>query len=314
MLRTGRKGLAAATLLLDGAKGAAAVLLAGADLAGQPQWRRSPAIGAFLGHLYPVWLRFRGGKGVATLLGVVAGSALAGGAGRAPSSGSGCCWLDPLFLGRRHGRARSRAPVAAAVLGRFDLALLFARLRPAGALEAPRQYRPAARRHRAAGSASKAADAAAPHDQIARLRLIRSDKIGPVTYCQLLARFGSAAGGARRHPRSRRARRRPRAAARRRAARSSARSSAVARLGARYLFLGQGRYPAAARRDRRRAAGADRARATRACSTGRRWRWSARATPRPPPAASRAQLALGAGRGRRRGRLGPRPRHRHRRP
>ncbi|MFS0737799.1 glycerol-3-phosphate 1-O-acyltransferase PlsY [Sphingomonas sp. 1P06PA] len=67
VLRTGRKGLAAATLLLDGAKGAAAVLIAGAF---EPAWMPVAAAGAFFGHLYPVWLRFRGGKGVATLLGV----------------------------------------------------------------------------------------------------------------------------------------------------------------------------------------------------------------------------------------------------
>ncbi len=70
VLRTGNKGLAAATLLLDGLKGTAAVWIG---------WRfglygaLAAALGAYLGHCFPVWLKFKGGKGVATYLGVLLG-------------------------------------------------------------------------------------------------------------------------------------------------------------------------------------------------------------------------------------------------
>ncbi|HYB05757.1 MAG TPA: glycerol-3-phosphate 1-O-acyltransferase PlsY [Methyloceanibacter sp.] len=70
VLRTGNKALAALTLLLDLLKGAAAVLIGA-------RWGQDAAIlgglGAFLGHLFPVWLDFRGGKGVATYIGVLLG-------------------------------------------------------------------------------------------------------------------------------------------------------------------------------------------------------------------------------------------------
>lgn len=123
VLRTGRKGLAAATLLLDAAKGAAAVLLArtlwphlaGLDLLA--------ALGAFLGHLYPAWLRFTGGKGVATLLGLLAALAWP------VALVAAAVWIGALLL-TRHSSVGGMscavvAPIAALAMGRADLAVLF---------------------------------------------------------------------------------------------------------------------------------------------------------------------------------------------
>ena len=86
VLRTGRKDLALLTLLLDGGKGAAAVLLGAASLPWaealletriDPEWRiwagAAAGAAAFLGHLFPVWLGFKGGKGVATFIGCLIG-------------------------------------------------------------------------------------------------------------------------------------------------------------------------------------------------------------------------------------------------
>ncbi|MEQ6248909.1 glycerol-3-phosphate 1-O-acyltransferase PlsY [Sulfitobacter sp. HNIBRBA3233] len=92
VLRTGSKPAAAATLLLDGAKGAVALLLArmltGEDAA------QLAAVAAMLGHCYPVWLRFKGGKGVATFLGILIAFAW-------PVGLAACViWLLAAFLSR----------------------------------------------------------------------------------------------------------------------------------------------------------------------------------------------------------------------
>ena len=71
VLRTGRKGLAAATLLLDMFKGTVAVIIAG--YFGSAESAMLAGLGAFLGHLFPVWLKFRGGKGVAVYIGILIG-------------------------------------------------------------------------------------------------------------------------------------------------------------------------------------------------------------------------------------------------
>lgn len=82
VLRTGNKGLAAATLLLDAGKGAAAVLIArslGGEMGGELAAIMA-GVAAFIGHCFSVWLKFRGGKGVATILGItLAAAPLAGG-------------------------------------------------------------------------------------------------------------------------------------------------------------------------------------------------------------------------------------------
>jgi glycerol-3-phosphate acyltransferase PlsY len=71
VLRTGRKGLAAATLICDMLKGTLAVVVAG--YYDGPNGAMLAALGAFLGHLFPLWLKFKGGKGVAVYIGVLIG-------------------------------------------------------------------------------------------------------------------------------------------------------------------------------------------------------------------------------------------------
>ena len=116
VLRTGAKGLAAATLILDVVKGSVAVIIA------QRLWPEAvnyAAAGALVGHLYPVWLRFKGGKGVATMLGILVPlfwpAALVYAA----------VWLGLLFLIRissASGMAAAlSAPITAAALGKMAL-------------------------------------------------------------------------------------------------------------------------------------------------------------------------------------------------
>jgi glycerol-3-phosphate acyltransferase PlsY len=110
VLRTGNKPLALAVLLLDGGKGALAVLIA---------WRFGPdmavfaAAGAVLGHCFPVWLRFRGGKGVATTLGVLLALDF--------SVGAVACltWLAAAFLFRISSLAALLAMAGAPIAAHF---------------------------------------------------------------------------------------------------------------------------------------------------------------------------------------------------
>lgn len=73
VLRTGNKGLAAATLLLDAGKAAAAVLIVRYFAPYPPLAYSLAGIAAFVGHIFPVWLRFKGGKGVAAYIGALLG-------------------------------------------------------------------------------------------------------------------------------------------------------------------------------------------------------------------------------------------------
>lgn len=119
VLRTGSKGLAAATLLLDALKGTAAVLIAERLW---PGGGRYAAAGALIGHLYPVWLRFRGGKGVATLLGILLGLAWP------IASVYAAVWIGLLLLVRISSvagmTAAASAPIASIFLDRPDLTTL----------------------------------------------------------------------------------------------------------------------------------------------------------------------------------------------
>ena len=111
VLRTGRKGIALATLLLDAGKGAAAVLLA-QHFAGY-EAAQIAGVAAFAGHCFPVWLKFNGGKGVSTLLGVAFAAA--------PLIGVcvALVWLGAAAITRYSSAGGLAAAVAAPVAGYF---------------------------------------------------------------------------------------------------------------------------------------------------------------------------------------------------
>jgi acyl phosphate:glycerol-3-phosphate acyltransferase len=114
VLRTGNKGLAAATLLLDVGKGFIAVWVTSAGYTGPPDFipfvmDTSTALFAVLGHCFPIWLRFKGGKGVATTMGVALGLAWPVGLAYA------LVWLGMLAVTRISSLAGMSAAVAAPV-------------------------------------------------------------------------------------------------------------------------------------------------------------------------------------------------------
>jgi glycerol-3-phosphate acyltransferase PlsY len=121
VLRTGRKGLAAATLLGDALKGTVAVLIA--SRFGGQEAALAAGLGAFLGHLFPVWLGFKGGKGVATFIGVLLGLFPLGVLVFA------VVWLGLAFLLRYSSAsalaASAATPAALWAFGQGRLALLF---------------------------------------------------------------------------------------------------------------------------------------------------------------------------------------------
>jgi acyl phosphate:glycerol-3-phosphate acyltransferase len=120
VLRTGRKGLAAATVVGDALKGTVAVVVAGL-------WGQEPAlaaaIGAFLGHLFPVWLGFKGGKGFATFLGCLLGLK--------PLAALACAviWLAIAFVSRYSSLsalvASALTPVVLWTMGETRMAIVF---------------------------------------------------------------------------------------------------------------------------------------------------------------------------------------------
>ena len=228
VLRTGSKPLAALTLILDCLKATAAILLA--QLLFGRETGAFAAAGAMIGHLYPVWLRFRRRQGRRDLPRCSHRAAvarchrlcrrLAIPAADAPNLVA--CRNDG---GHQRADRRFGAP--------FVLRPAVARFRGARPVEAPREYPSPEERNRATNRIEDLTD---------RLRLLRTPGIGPVTYRQLIARFGTPAAALAAVPdlARRGGGRAPAIRSRDDAEREIAK---VERFGARFLALGQGLYP-----------------------------------------------------------------------
>ena len=255
VLRTGRKDLAAATLLLDALKGTAAVLVAGAlfDAGGAltPGYGALAAgLGAFLGHIFPVWLKFRGGKGVATFIGVLLGlswpAALVFAA----------IWLGIAGLTRFSSAASLTAalcsPIASAFLapGRvvavvavMAAILMWTHRANIGRLRAGTEGRIGGNRDWRQNLSRTLDDA----QKLDWLQLIRSDNVGPRTFRTLINRFGGARAALEALPtflRKGTGERAIRIATRDSVEREWAES---ARRGIRFVALGEPTYPSALR-------------------------------------------------------------------